>query len=155
MDNKTLFEESLVYLDVDFDTSEDFLEFIGNELENTNLTKGGFKKALLIRESKYPTGLPTIPIPVAIPHCDPKYVNEERIVCVRFKKPIVFVEMGTLDKFVEVEYAFVLLMKGVKQISVLQKLMPLFMNAEFMNSLKHIKSKKEYKEKVEGMYYET
>lgn len=154
MDKNSLFDKNLVYLDEVFDTSEEFLKYIGQILENTTLTKGGFTKALLEREKMYPTALPSVPFPVAIPHCDPDYIKEERIVCVRFKKPVRFTEMGTEDKNIDVHFAFVLLIKEKKQVSVLQTLMPIFMNDLFMRSLKEIDDKEKFIEKMEDKFYE-
>lgn len=154
MDKNSLFEKNLSYLDLKFKDSLDFLNFIGIELEKTGYTKGGFTQALLERERNYPTGLPSVPYPVAIPHCDPKYITEEKIVCVRFKNPVEFIEMGTFNKKINVHFAFVLLMKGKKQVSVLQTLMPIFMNEEFMLQMEKVEDKFEFVSKMEEKFYE-
>ncbi len=133
--SKAFFHEDLIYLDLEISDRYEFLRFIGNELIQKGYVHETFTESLLKREEKYPTGLPSSPYAVAIPHCEPQHVKANTISIVRFKMPISFYEMGTLDKEISVKFAFVLTLDGQKQVVILRDLMKLFMDAEFMEKL--------------------
>lgn len=133
--SKLFFKEDLIYLDLDFNSRFDFLEFIGTELFKKGYVKPSFTEGLIIREGKYPTGLPSAPFAVAIPHCEPQHVITNTISIIRFKNPIKFLEMGTLDREIFVKFAFVLTLDGKQQVVILKDLMSLFMNSEFMEKM--------------------
>ena len=133
--SKAFFRDDLIFLDLAFKDRYEFLEFIGAQLIARGHVKETFTEGLLTREAKYPTGLPAVPYAVAIPHCDPEHVHANTISIVRFKEPIQFYEMGTLDQEIHVKFAFVLTLDGQKQVLILRDLMKLFMDAEFMQQL--------------------
>lgn len=133
--NKLFFKDDLIFLDIEFNTQIDFLNFIGKELNEKGYVKPSFTQALITREGKYPTGLPSVPFAVAIPHCEPQHVITNTISIIRFSKPIKFLEMGTLDKEIFVKFAFVLTLDGKQQVVILKDLMSLFMNSEFMEKM--------------------
>ena len=133
--SKAFFKENLIFLDIDFADQFEFLDFIGTELNKKGYVKSSFTEGLISREKKYPTGLPAIPYAVAIPHCEPQHVITNTISIVRFKNPIRFLEMGTLDKEIFVKFAFVLTLDGKQQVVILKDLMKLFMDKGFMEKL--------------------
>src|SRR5574342_659735 len=47
------------------------------------------------REQTYPTGLPTQPMAVAIPHADPEHVEQSAVCIGILKSPVGFTQMGT------------------------------------------------------------
>lgn len=133
--SKAFFKDNLVFLDLDFADQFEFLEFIGAELYNKGYVKSSFTEGLISRELKYPTGLPSIPYAVAIPHCEPQHVITNTISIVRFINPVKFLEMGTLDKEIYVKFAFVLTLDGKQQVVILKDLMRLFMDKSFMEKI--------------------
>jgi len=134
--SKSFFKENLIFLDLEFSNRIEFLQFIGAKLYEKRYVKSTFTEGLITREQKYPTGLPSIPYAVAIPHCEPQHVITNTISIVRFKNPIKFLEMGTLDKEILVNFAFVLTLDGKQQVVILKDLMKLFMDSEFMEKIK-------------------
>ena len=58
--------------------------------------RDSFKDALIGREEKYPTGLPTA-VPVAIPHADVEHVLRPGLAVAVLKNPVDFGEMGGAD----------------------------------------------------------
>lgn len=133
--SKSFFKENLIYLDLEFNNRFEFLEFIGAELLSKGYVKESFTEGLTNREAKYPTGLPSVPYAVAIPHCEAHHVISNTISIVRFKNPIKFLEMGTLDKEIFVKFAFVLTLDGKQQVVILKDLMSLFMDSNFMEKI--------------------
>lgn len=133
--NKAYFRKDLIFLDYDFTDKINFFEFIGEKLAAKHIVHKDFAQGLINREEKYPTGLPICPDAVAVPHCDPKYVVENTVSITRFRNKIKFYEMGTIDKEVEVKFAFVLTMGDVQQVPILQDLIALFNDREVMDKL--------------------
>ncbi len=132
----TLFSEELIFLDYHADNQYDFLEKMSNYLIENNYVSPSYLDAILTREKKYPTGLPSEPFPVAIPHGDPEHVIKPCIVVTRPHHPIAFGEMGTLDSTVNAKYIFMLVVKKAdSQITLLQNLIDMFMNEEAMKKL--------------------
>jgi galactitol PTS system EIIA component len=133
--SKSFFKENMIFLDLEFNNRIEFLNFIGSELYKKGYVKASFTESLITREAKYPTGLPSVPYAVAIPHCEPQHVITNTISIIRFKNPVKFLEMGTLDKEIFVKFAFVLTLDGKQQVVILKDLMSLFMNSEFMQNM--------------------
>lgn len=129
--------EEIVWLDLEMESREELITFVGNELRKLGYVSEGYLKAILERESKYPTGLPTVPYPVAIPHTDPQHINKPFVAAVRLTKPVEFVQMGTNDVIVETKIVFFLgLNKGEGQVELLQYLIDCCMKQDFMERLR-------------------
>lgn len=62
----------------------------------------GFLDAILARERTYPTGLPTEPYGVALPHADPEYVYKPQMAVMTLQDPVDFRVMGDPDLSVSV-----------------------------------------------------
>lgn len=137
------FEIDRILIDVEAENSDQFLEKIADFLYGKGIVTSEFKQGILEREKNFPTGLPTIPFHVAIPHSEMCYVLKDAITVVRFKSPVEFKEMGSFDKWVNVQFAFVLALKSKSHTEMLQKLMNLFMNEELMIALQKADDEKQ------------
>lgn len=105
-------------------SQEQLLDRLSADLFKTGYVTEGFSAAVKQRESKYPTGLPTHPIAIAIPHTDPEFVTRPGIAVAKLNAPVTFREMGSNDRYVEAAIIFVLcLPDGKSQLATLQKLM--------------------------------
>ncbi|MPM96566.1 PTS system galactitol-specific EIIA component [bioreactor metagenome] len=127
--------DKLVFLDVEASDQNTFFQIIADRLFHLGYVKETFYQGLAEREAHYPTGLPSVPYAVAIPHCDPVNVVKEGMAIVRFKDPIIFREMGTEDKTQSCKFAFVLMIKGVHEVSILSSLMKIFNNKDLMEQM--------------------
>lgn len=72
---------------------ERVLRTLAARLLASGAVTAGFEAAVLERERRYPTGLPTV-IPAAIPHTDPEHVIEPGIAVATLREPVDFGEMG-------------------------------------------------------------
>lgn len=84
-----------------------------------------FEEALLARERVYPTGLPTEPYGVALPHADPEYVYQPRIAVMTLQDPVEFRLMGDPDSIVQVSLVVALALPDThkeRQASLLSEL---------------------------------
>ncbi|WP_051006568.1 PTS sugar transporter subunit IIA [Liquorilactobacillus vini] len=57
-------------------TFEDAIDSLSKNFLKRDLVTKDYADAVKKRENKFPTGLPTMPIGVAIPHTDAKYVKK-------------------------------------------------------------------------------
>lgn len=61
----------LTFLDKHYNNSTDFFSSIFLLLKEKGYVRDSFLDAILAREKAYPTGLPTLPVAIALPHTDP------------------------------------------------------------------------------------
>ncbi len=136
--------EELVFLDVEASSTEDLFTSIVPEFENMGYVNDEYLEALLEREKVFPTGLPTVPYCVAIPHTDSKYVLKSGIGVVKPKETIRFKEMGSVDGEVDAKYVFFLIIEnGSDHIESLQTLINFVMDDSNMKALDEAFTKEE------------
>lgn len=89
------------------------------------------------REQTFPTGLPTQPLAVAIPHADPDHVNKSGVCIGVLRSPISFAQMGTDGSTVlDVHVVFLLAIKEKeKQVEMIQQLMTLIQSPSLVEGL--------------------
>ncbi len=132
------FKKELIWLDVDFSSKEDLFQKAGNYLYELGYVKESFADALSEREKNFPTGLPTEPYKVAIPHTDSIHVNKEAVMFIRPRKAVKFFNVGDDTDEIEAEMVFVLcIMEPQKQLEVLKALVEYLSDPETMNALKN------------------
>jgi PTS system galactitol-specific IIA component len=81
-----------------------------------------YVEAVVARESTYPTALPTLPEPVAIPHADPDGVAVPSIAFGRLAAPVEFTEMASEDRRLAVRLILLLALQSKDQAPVLSGL---------------------------------
>ena len=79
------------------DSTEDALRALAARLVETGHARASFPDAVLAREAEFPTGLPTEPIGVAIPHADVEHVVTTTVALATLARPVVFHQMGGED----------------------------------------------------------
>ena len=89
------------------------------------------------REQTFPTGLPTQPLAVAIPHADPDHVKKSGVCIGVLKSPIRFAQMGTDGSTgLDVHVIFLLAIKEKeKQVEMIQQLMRLIQSPSLVEGL--------------------
>ncbi len=128
--------ENLILLDLVGENKEALLGEMADNLCKNGFVKDTYKNAILARERIFPTGLPTQPYGIAIPHTDIEHVNAPAISMARFEKPVDFVIMGEKEATIPVRVAFMLAMKEKHtQLDMLQKLMAVLQDADALNFL--------------------
>jgi PTS system galactitol-specific IIA component len=119
-------------------------------LEKGGYVKETFAKAVLEREIIFPTGLPTQPVGIAIPHTDCEHVKKGAIAVGILKTPVVFQEMGSLDSNVEVSIISVLAIENPDYlVNTLRQLATVFQNENFLLNLQQASTQQE----VLNLYY--
>ncbi|MGH2318742.1 PTS sugar transporter subunit IIA [Planococcus sp. SE5232] len=134
-------EKELAIIELEATSKEEALQLLGSKLIEQGYVKENFIESILEREKNYPTGLPTEPFGVAIPHTDGDMIHTSTIAFASLKNPVKFLMMGTDDKLVEVKLIFMLALKSPDdQLEMLQKLMELIQDPEMVSKLVQIKS---------------
>lgn len=133
-------EKELMMIDLEADSKEQVLTVLGSQLMKSGFVKDGFIDSILKREENYPTGLPTEPFGVAIPHTDADMVNDSTIAFASLKQPVQFSMMGNNDVPVNVKLVFMLALKNPDdQLEMLQKLVELFQDPDVLTKLAETK----------------
>lgn len=153
-DKKIIFEKNQIMF---FNKKTDFehvVKDLANELIKQGLVDPDYPKQVILREKKFPTGLPTKPVGVSIPHTDAKWTLHNAIAIGILKHPIKQIVMGSKDKEVSVEIVFLLALdQSNKQLNILAKLMNVFQNPANLIEIKN-GSQIEIKKLVEGAILE-
>ncbi|MBP3041770.1 PTS sugar transporter subunit IIA [Bacillaceae bacterium Marseille-Q3522] len=141
---KQIYKLALFHLTAD--TDQEVIWKMANILEENGITKKGFDEAISKREKDFPTGLPTDPIGVAIPHTDSCYVHTSQVAFASLKKPVNFRIMGESDgSVVPVSVVFMLALKNPEdQIEMLQKLVLALQDTSIINKLSVCSNDEEY-----------
>lgn len=135
MENELLDADD-VFVQMLFESKEDYFEFITDHLEKENKIKDGYKKSILEREVSFPTGLATENMGVAIPHTGYEQANTNQIVITTLKKPVKFNRMDDPKEVVEASLILLILFdKPEKQPEILKQIMATIQNQEFLEKL--------------------
>lgn len=137
MSYKENFKNELVSLNLAVDNQQDFFYTISNDLYAKGYVEKTFEKAILERESTYPTGLQLDNFAIAIPHTDVIHIRQPFVAIYRLIKSIEFYQMGTDDVVVPVKDILVLgINEPKKQVGLLSNLMQCFTKNEFVEQYK-------------------
>ena len=129
----------LIAVEMAADDKEQAIRQLTSMLEAQGYVKETFIDAILEREKVFPTGLPTEDIQVALPHTDVEHCLKPGMAIGTLKKPVEFIEMGTLDRIVNVSMIFVLTITiPHDQVVWLARLATLFQKPGFLMYLKQL-----------------
>jgi PTS system galactitol-specific IIA component len=145
----SMINEELILINEKADTTEELFKNVADILKKKNIVKKSFYEAILNRENKFPTGINTEPINVAIPHADTEHVNKAALVIVKNQNPIQFNQMDNKDNKINVEIVFFLIIdKKEKQSKFLSKLITAIQNKDFLKFIKNNNNTGEIKERT-------
>lgn len=119
------------------ENSEQVIRALAEKLRAHGVVEAGFADDVLAREETFPTGLPTEPNAVAIPHADPHHVVQSGIAVAVLDRPVPFGRMGgAAGATVEAKVVFLLAIKeSEKQVVMIQQLMQLLQNAAVLQAV--------------------
>lgn len=111
---------------------------MGGLFEENVDVRPGYTQALIHREQAFPTGLPTEPYGVAIPHADGEYVLRPGLAVCTLKRAVPFREMGNPQNVIGVKLAILIalpLAQQTAQVNVLQWLLSLIQHQPFLEDI--------------------
>ena len=136
MSSNSVFHKELVITNMSASNRDQAIISLGEKLYKNGYVKDTFINAVLERERNSPTGLPTQPLGVALPHIACEYVERTAIAVGLLSKPVEFFIMGALDKTVDVSLVFLMAIQDpANQIHMLQGLAQLFHKPHVLEQL--------------------
>lgn len=101
-------DEKLILIDIQAEKKEEVLELLARRLEQAGYVRNTYLQAVLEREKKFPTGLPTQPVAIAIPHSDAEHCIRPAVAVATLQTPVVFGLMGDDQATVDARIVFML-----------------------------------------------
>lgn len=142
MDYKEMFDNQLISLDVEGESEEEVFQKVATHLKKLGFVNEGYLGGITTREQKFPTGLITQYLNIALPHSDPEYVEKPFVYIARLKNEVKVKQMGDSQEM-GVKNLFFLGIKDPKeQVGLLQAFMELFMKEDFVSTYIEEKDKK-------------
>ncbi len=117
---------------------EETLRQISDVLYLRGFVTAEYGSKVIEREKEYPTGLPTTPVYVAIPHSDKVYACRSVIAVVRLGTPVQFRNMGAPEETLPVDIIFLLAVPPESdQVLMIQTLMHVVQDETVLTRLMH------------------
>jgi galactitol PTS system EIIA component len=125
--------------------TEEAIKLLGAMMAKEGFVEEAYWEDVFKREQTFPTGLPTEPIAIAIPHADPERVIKSGIGIAVFTKPVKFRIMGSNEADeLDVPVVFMLALKDFKQqTAVIRDLMLLIQSQTIVPDIYKATSPKE------------
>lgn len=126
-----------VLVDVQASNTREAIQSLSDAMQATGHVTAGFAEDVWKREQTFPTGLPTQPLAVAIPHADPDHVERSAVGVGVLRSPVRFARMGTDGSvWLEVRLVFLLAIKErEKQVGMIQQLISLIQTPSLLEGL--------------------
>ena len=128
--------KKLVFNKLELNSKEDVLDFMSRALHKEGYVKEEYINAIKHREAQYPTGLPSSPPGIAIPHANNELVNKTTLAIATLNQPVLFNNME--DNQEEISIQIVVMMAIAEphgQIEMLQKIVTVIQNEPLRQEL--------------------
>jgi galactitol PTS system EIIA component len=134
-----------ILIDIKAENPKEAIQKINAALVKTGHVVPEFAEDVWKREQTFPTGLPTQPIKVAIPHADPDHVNRSAVGIGILGAPVYFAQMGTDGSvLLDVRLVFLLAIKErEKQVDMIQQLVTLIQSGSLLEGLAGVRTPEE------------
>lgn len=141
----SIVKEENIFVNIEVNNFQELINRISEPLIEAGDVTEEYPLQVIKREENFPTGLPAQYCGVAIPHTDPKYVNENRVVVATLKKPVEVEVMGGEGEKVEASIVFLLALgQSNKHLNILQKLIQVIQKKELVEKIKEGNEKEIY-----------
>lgn len=138
-----LFDEKHIQIINDNISQITFLENLSNILFEEGYVTKSYANSLILRENQYPTGLKVEPYGVAIPHANSDQVKKSVIYVSIIKDGMQWGNMADLEDKINVNIVFnLILANDEKHIEILQKIIGLIQNQDFLKNIYESKTPK-------------
>jgi galactitol PTS system EIIA component len=126
-----------ILIGLDASDAEDAIRKSARPLMETGFVGADFADDVWRREQSAPTGLPTEPFAVAIPHADPDHIFQTALGISVLRSPVAFHQMGADSSvLVDAHIVFLLAIKERdKQVEMIQQLVTLIQSASLLEQL--------------------
>ena len=115
--------EELFVRNVQAKTDSEVLAFLASEMYKKNYVKEEYIQAIQEREKEYPTGLPSTPPGIAIPHANYEMVNKTTLAIATLKDPVLFHNMENNNEQLPIQIVIMMAIgEPHGQVEMLQKI---------------------------------
>lgn len=122
----------------------DVLRRMSSELVKQGLVHECYGEQVIQREELFPTGVPTLPVPVAIPHSERSSVMKSGIAVAKLRQPVNFKRMDNPAEELEAHLVFLLaIARDEEQLQIIMKIMRIVQDQEVLRSLLDAKTGQE------------
>lgn len=128
-------ERRIIVSDFKAADAEEVIRMLCHDLESKGFVDSEYVNDVLAREKDYPTGLPTQPIKVAIPHADSTHVRDTGIALARLENPVEFYSMEMSGELYQVNLVFLLAISEQEKMNVLSNLVVMLQDQEVLKKL--------------------
>jgi PTS system galactitol-specific IIA component len=143
----SLTELENIFVDIEVKDFETLIPLLAKPLIVNQDVIEDFPNQVIERERNFPTGLPTEPYGVAIPHTNAEFVMNNKVTIATLKNPIQMEVMGGMDEdTIDVSIVFLLALgQSNKQLNILQKLMGILNQEDILTRIKNGTKEEIYK----------
>lgn len=129
-------DKELIEINVDVNDWQSALERVSKLFMKKGYVKKGFQEALIAREKEFPTGIPLEDYGVALPHTDPKYINQTGVSIITLKNGVEFRRMDDSNETVGVNIIFGLAVENPQQhLHMLQQIIDFIQQKENLEKI--------------------
>lgn len=134
-----------ILVNVNAKDAQEAIQALTMALVETGHVTPGFAEDVWKREQTFPTGLPTQPLAVAIPHADPDHVNQSAVCIGVLNAPVRFAQMGTDGStLLDARLIFLLAVRErEKQVEMIAQLVTLIQTGSLLEGLAQAKDSAE------------
>lgn len=130
------FDERNIIVNLQAENSKEAIEKLVKLMERNGYVKKEYYDNVVAREQKFPTGLPTEGVRVAIPHANSDAIILSGVAVALLQKPVVFNNMANPDEEIDVEIVFLIANANEnEQAKDLQTLMKCFSDGETLSKI--------------------
>ncbi len=114
---ETLISEEFIFVDPPLESrdSRGIITFLCERLSEKGCVDASYSQSVIEREEKYPTGLPTLPYPVALPHADNHAVAKTVVAIAILGQPVKFQLMSAPDQSLDVRLVLLMAVSDPSQ----------------------------------------
>ncbi|HAE61560.1 MAG TPA: PTS sugar transporter subunit IIA [Eubacteriaceae bacterium] len=144
--NDVYLKEEFILNNYKCEKFEDVIYALCQRLVEGKAIEKEYFDAVIEREKKFPTGLPTEPYKVAIPHASGDgLVLKSSLAVAVLNKPVNVIEAGSsVGKNLKVDIVFLIAMKSADgQLDMLRRLNEIFTKKEYLEKIKNSETPKE------------
>jgi len=149
---RELLKPELIFLNINASNAEEVIRKMAEKLINLGFVAPDFFEDVWKREQKYPTGLPTQPFSVALPHADSERIIKTAVCFATLTSPVKFGQMGT-DGSLQLDVYIVVLMairEREKQVELISQLVQIVQDPDLLKQLYKTQTTDEFIRLIEG-----
>lgn len=149
-----LLKREHIQVGVEATTAQEAIQKVSDPLVISGHVSAEFAEDVWQREQTFPTGLPTQPLAVAIPHADPDHVFRSAVAIGLLKAPVPFAQMGSNGStLLDTRIIFLLAIKErEKQVEMIRQLMTLIQTPALLEGLAEAKDAEEVEHLIRTIF---